>query len=58
MSEDKRKMEPPLKLGMGFDEAFGRFMQTKPEEVDENIERAKTKRPPGDKAPRRLKSDD
>jgi hypothetical protein len=46
MSDDKRKTEPPLKFDMGFDEAFGRFMQTKPEEVDDSIERSKTKKPP------------
>ncbi len=46
MTDEKRKAEPPLNLGMSFDEAFGRFMQTKPEEVDESIERSKTKKPP------------
>lgn len=25
---DKRKLEPPLKLDMGFDEAFERFVRT------------------------------
>ena len=53
MSEDKRKTEPPLKLGISFGEAFSRFMQVKPEEVDESIERSKTKKPPQDAPPRR-----
>jgi hypothetical protein len=46
-------MEPPLKLDMSFDEALSRFVATKPEEVDESIERSKAKKPPQDKPPRR-----
>ena len=42
------KLDPPLLLDMSFDEALGRFVLTKREEVDESIERAKTKRPPQD----------
>ena len=29
-----RKIEPPLHLDLGFDEALARFAQTKPEEVE------------------------
>jgi len=46
-------MEPPLKLDMSFGEALGRFVATKPSEVDESIERAKQKKPPGDEPRRR-----
>ena len=55
------KLEPPLKLDMSFNEAMSRFVATKPSEVDESIERAKTKRPPQDdlpRRPRRPKKDD
>ena len=33
--------EPPLSLDMPFGEALKRFIQTKPKEVEESIERAK-----------------
>jgi hypothetical protein len=33
--------EPPLRLDMPFDEALKRFIATKPEEVEESIERSK-----------------
>lgn len=48
-----RKLEPPLRLDMPFEEALSRFVATKPEEIDESIERAKTKRPPRAEAMRR-----
>jgi hypothetical protein len=47
------KLDPPLRLDMSFDEALSRFVATKPQEVDEGIERAKTKRPPQTDPPRR-----
>jgi hypothetical protein len=50
---DKRKLEPPLRLDMDFNEALSRFVATDPKEVDESIERSKTKKPPGDGPPRR-----
>jgi hypothetical protein len=53
MTNEGKKLEPPLKLNMDFDEALRRFVATKPKEVDENIERAKTKKPPQDAPPRR-----
>jgi len=33
--------EPPLRIDMPFDEALKRFIQTKPKEVEESIERSK-----------------
>lgn len=33
MTDEKRKLEPPLHLDMGFDEALRRFVQTDPAEV-------------------------
>jgi hypothetical protein len=47
------KLDPPLRLDMSFDEALSRFVATNPEEVDESVQRSKTKRPPQDEAPRR-----
>ena len=47
------KLEPPLRLDMSFGEALSRFVATVPKEVDESIERSKTKRPPQDETPRR-----
>lgn len=52
MTGEKKKLEPPLKLDMSFGEFLARVLQTKPGEVEESIERAKTKKPPQD-APRR-----
>jgi len=55
----KRKLEPPLKLDLSFEEALSRFVATKPEQVDESIERSKTKKPPQDaplRRPRRPKA--
>lgn len=53
MTNKGRKMEPPLKLDMSFDEALSRFVATKPEQVDESIKRSKAKRLPQDAPPRR-----
>lgn len=46
-----RKLEPKLGLDMPFAEALQRFIQTKPQEVEKSIARAKQKRekPPGPK---------
>jgi hypothetical protein len=44
--ETKKKTEPPLKLDMSFGEFLARALQTDPKEVEESIERAKTKKPP------------
>lgn len=44
--ETKKKTEPPLKLDMGFVEFLARALQTDPKEVQESIERSKTKKPP------------
>jgi hypothetical protein len=48
MTNKGKKMEPPLKLDMSFAEALGRFVRTDPKEVDESVERSKTKKPPQD----------
>ena len=48
MTNKGKKLDPPLKLDMSFGEALSRFVATKPGEVDESIERSKTKRPPQD----------
>ncbi len=53
MTNKGKKLEPPLKLDMGFSETLARALQTKPAEVEESIERSKTKRPPQDATPRR-----
>jgi hypothetical protein len=52
-ADDKRKLEPPLRLDMSFGEALERFVRTKPADVDESVARAKTKKPPQDATPRR-----
>ena len=51
MTDQKRKLEPPLKLDMTFSEALARFVQTVPGEVADSVERSKTKKPPKDKPP-------
>lgn len=51
MTDEKRKLEPPLKLDMDFGEALARFVKTKPAEVADSVERSKTKKPPGQDAP-------
>lgn len=53
MTDEKRKLEPPLKIDMAFGEALSRFVATKPAEVEDSIERSKTKKPPGDGPSRR-----
>ncbi len=53
MTNKGKKMAPPLKLNMSFEEALGRFARTDPKEVEEGIERAKMKRAPQDNPPRR-----
>ena len=46
----KRSKQPPaLGLDMDVDEALERFIGTDPREVDEQIRRSKTKKPPGAK---------
>ena len=57
MTNKGKKLEPPLKLDMSFEEALGRFARTDPKEIEEGIERAKTKKPPGvsPERPRRSK---
>jgi len=59
MSNEKKKTEPPLFINVKFGEALARFAATNPSELDENIERSKTKKPPRDIIPRRpaLESD-
>ena len=56
MTNEGKKLEPPLKLDMSFAEALGRFVQTAPKEVAESVERSKTKKPPGDNPERPKKS--
>ncbi len=53
MTNAGKKLEPPLRLDMSFEEALGRFAVTKPVEVEESIERSKAKKPPQDDALRR-----
>lgn len=45
-------LDPPLRLDMDFAEALSRFVATVPKEVVDNIERSKTKKPPGNGPPR------
>ena len=58
MTRIGQKPEPPLKLDMDFGEALSRFVATKPSEVEDSIERSKTKKPPQDSPPRRPGSKD
>lgn len=53
MTNKGKKLEPPLKLNMSFGETLARALQTAPQEVEESIDRAKTKKPPQDALPRR-----
>lgn len=53
MTRKGRKQDPALGLDMDFEEALSRFVATSPKEVEESIERAKEKKPPQDRAPRR-----
>ncbi|MCJ2137416.1 hypothetical protein MKK69_25805 [Methylobacterium sp. J-026] len=50
MSAEDRKTEPPFGLDMDFGEALERFIGTRPNEVEESVERAKQKKPPDVKA--------
>lgn len=52
------KHPSPFKIKLGFDEALERFIRTKPEEVEENIRRSKTKKPPGSKRKRKQSGGD
>ena len=47
------KHPSPLRIDMGFDEALERFIRTKPSEVEANIKRSKTKKPPAGKRKRK-----
>ena len=55
MTNKGRKLEPPLRLDMDFGEALERFVATKPKEIDDLVEQAKTRKPPQDESPRRLR---
>lgn len=48
MTNKGKKLEPPLKLDMSFEEALSRFAATDPKQVEASIDRSKTKRPPED----------
>jgi hypothetical protein len=41
MANKGKKLEPPLRLDMSFDETLSRFAATKPKEVDDSIAKAK-----------------
>jgi hypothetical protein len=47
------KHPSPFKIKMGFGEALERFIKTKPSELEAVIKRSKSKKPPGEKSPRR-----
>jgi hypothetical protein len=47
------KHPSPLRIDVGFDEALERFIRTKPSEVEANIKRSNTKKPPGSKRKRK-----
>ncbi len=46
-----KKYEPPLYLDVDFAEALERFGTVDPQEVQQQMERAKAKKPPGPDAP-------
>lgn len=54
MTNKGKKLDAPLKLDLAFGEALSRFVATNPKEVEDSIERSKTKKPPQDGTPRRL----
>jgi hypothetical protein len=57
--EKGTKLEPPLKLDMGFEEALARFASTNPKEVELIIQMAKTRKPlePGEvQRPKKIRS--
>ena len=49
----KAPAKPPLFLDLDFEEALQRFVKTDPKEVEESVDRAEQKKPPGDNAARR-----
>lgn len=49
-----KKHPSPFRIEMAFDEALERFAAVKPKELEAVINRSKTKKPPGEKAPRRV----
>jgi hypothetical protein len=49
------KLEPKLGLKMEFGELLERLAQTKPKEVERSVEKAKQKKPPLSKSPRKRK---
>lgn len=53
MTNKGKKLERCLSFDMSFDKALQCFVMTDPKEVDESIERSKTKRPRQDDAPLR-----
>jgi hypothetical protein len=55
MNPRGKKLEPKLKLDMPFDEVLARFLQTKPSEVEESIERSKSVIAPMPKSPKRTR---
>ena len=46
MSAGDQRIEPPFGLDMDFGEALERFLGTRPNEVEESVERAEQKKPP------------
>lgn len=53
MKKKKRRYDDKLFLDMPFDEALGRFAKVKPEEMHDNIAKAKKKKPPGGRKKKR-----
>jgi hypothetical protein len=53
MTNKGKKLDPPLRLDLSFEDALSRFVATDPKEVVENVERSKKKKPPGDVTPGR-----
>ncbi len=53
MTNKGKKLEPPLRLDIDFTEALSRFVATDSKEVEDSVERSKTKKPPRDGPPRR-----
>ena len=46
MTNARKKLEPPLKLDMSFENALGRFAHTDPTEDEDSIKRSKQKQLP------------
>lgn len=53
MNAKGKKLEPKLALDLPSDEALERFLQTKPKEVERSIEKAKQKKAPPKRKPKR-----